>query len=533
MGRTFIRQDAQIRASRTYDDTIAPTEAAFETNPVNIEENLNHLRSQISNLMDNQAGDWFTDLITPSALDTGSQRGVNDLNTDLHAVEKKRVLVSAASLADHVVGGSDNFVILTTAKLPPNTTAAVGAVTTEGTVCAAHGGSFGSHSLTEVAGGTAIAPKNIVAVTNGSTRDPVLDSSGKVIYGLLQVESGVTDGVTITDTTTTRAQVSFVVINATGDDLEACAAGDIQGQTVNFVYTERKALLNLTEQDFLRGAVTDLPSTSTVSRQAAYTNQGATPVDVVTNSVLDLEGAGLTWSIRDDLEAALFVITEGSAGGTTELAIEAGVDTFRCDAILNDFDNGAKFDTGAAGTTIDIGVTGANALTSGGALAINTAAAGDLTLGAGGDLIFSDENKAGGSYGTPLNLSDASGEWDTFDTNFGEVSLLNAINQAMASGTQRTKGYGVLTANVSADTDVALTTAGNLDADLPDYSGVGSFVADCDVYLNGEMLRTGADASANHDVYPGTTPANGMLKFEFALAGTGANPDVLCMVVWA
>jgi len=89
-----------------------------------------------------------------------------------------------------------------------------------------------------------------------------------------------------------------------------------------------------------------------------------------------------------------------------------------------------------------------------------------------------------------------------------------------------------LTADVAADTDVANTTAGNLDVDLPDYSGVGTFVDDCDVYLNGELLRNGADAAANHDVYPGTTPAVGMLKFEFALKGTGAKPDQLCMVVW-
>lgn len=531
MGRTFIRQDAQIRQSVTYDDTITPTEAAFETNPTNLETDLNNIRSQLSNLIDVQAGNWYDDINAPSALDAGSQRGVNDLNTDLHALERKRVLVQAISLADVTVGGSDNFVILGAGELPPNTTAAVGAVTTTGTVVAAHGGTFGTHALDEVSGGTAISPKNIVGVVSGSNRDPILDSSGKVIYGLLQGESGLTDGTTITDTTTTRVQVSFVVINAAGDDLEACAAGDIQGQTVNFIFTERKALEDLTEQEFLKGASVDVPGASTINRQVAYDNQGTTAVNLTTNATLDLEGAGLVWKIRDDLEADLFVITEGSAGGTSEVQLAAAVDTFNVDAVVNDFLNGASFDTGAAGTTIDIGVTGANAITSGGALALNTAAAGDLTLGAGGDLIFSDENKAGGSYGTPLNLSDASTEWDDFETAFGEVSLLNAMVQAY-NRSSRTKGYAVVTSNVSADTDVANTTAGNLDADLPDYSGVGSFVDDVDVYLNGELLRNGANAAANHDVYPGTTPAVGMLKFEFGLHGTGGNPDQLCMIVW-
>ena len=61
---------------------------------------------------------------------------------------------------------------------------------------------------------------------------------------------------------------------------------------------------------------------------------------------------------------------------------------------------------------------------------------------------------------------------------------------------------------------------------------MGTFVDDCDVYLNGELLRNGANAAANHDVYPGTTPAQGMLKFEFTLRGTGTKPDQLCMIVW-
>jgi hypothetical protein len=54
-----------------------------------------------------------------------------------------------------------------------------------------------------------------------------------------------------------------------------------------------------------------------------------------------------------------------------------------------------------------------------------------------------------------------------------------------------------------------------------------------DVYLNGILLRNGANSGSNHDVYPGTTPANGDLKFEFNLKGGGAKNDVITMVVWA
>ena len=302
MAIQLLDQETQIRRTfpvSSYGDAVAPTEAAFETNPTNLMDDLNNIRSQLHNLLKDQAGNWYDDLNVPSTLETGTQRGVNDLNTDLHAVEKKRVLRDVHNLTDVSVGGSDNFVILGTGELPANTTAAVGAVTTLGTVCAAHTGTFGQHALDEVAGPHALNPLNLCEIVDGSTRDPIL-SDGRKVYGLLQTETA-TDGHTITDTTTTRAQISFVRQNATGDDLEACPAADIQGSTINYATRERVRLEDLNEHDFLSGAVVDVGAGSgTITRQTAYTNQGTTPVDVVTNSTLDLEGAGLEWTIRDD-----------------------------------------------------------------------------------------------------------------------------------------------------------------------------------------------------------------------------------------
>ena len=209
MSRTFVRQDTQIRKSDVYDDTIAATLANFETNPVNLEEDLNTIRSQLHNLLKNQAGNWYDDLNVPVTLDTGSQRGVNDLNSALHLIEKKRVLRDVYNLTDITVPATQNYVILTLAQLPANTTAAVGAVSTLGTVVAAHGGVFGSHSLTEVAGPNAVSPKNLMQIVDGATRDPIL-SSGRIVYGLLQTENA-TDGHTMTGTTPNRAQISFEI----------------------------------------------------------------------------------------------------------------------------------------------------------------------------------------------------------------------------------------------------------------------------------------------------------------------------------
>jgi hypothetical protein len=47
-----------------------------------------------------------------------------------------------------------------------------------------------------------------------------------------------------------------------------------------------------------------------------------------------------------------------------------------------------------------------------------------------GSFQFEDAYIAGSTYGTAFVLADTSGEYDTFETNFGEVSLINALNQS-------------------------------------------------------------------------------------------------------
>lgn len=506
---TKVRQDPQIYSSDTYTDSTAPSLANFETNPVHLEDDLNNIRSQLHNFLNVQTGNWYDDLVTPSALESGAQRGINDLNSALHAVEKKRVLRCVYGLNSiSIAGAGDTFDILGTGELPGNTTAALGAVTTLGTVVAAHGGTFGTHSLAEVAGSTAISPKNLVQIVNSTTRDPILDGQDR-IYGLLQAESGLADGGTITDTTTTRVQISFVKVS--GNDLVAISSGAMDGVTYDYCYTERVRLEDLNEADFLGGANVDVPAGSTVTRQVGYDNQGTTPVDLTTNATLDLEGAGLTWAIRDDLEAELFAVVEGSAGGTSQVRIAAGVDTFNVDAVANDFANGASFDT--SGTAIQVAET---------AGVIERAA--DLRIyasGASAELLLDDSFlTAEGTWtgpGVPLSASTA--EVADYVTNFGDgTSLMEAINTAFEAGADPTFTRAVLGANVAADADVGGpgTAANNLDVNLPDGMTVGTFTDNHALYYNGVLLRPGANAAANQDYYPGTTftPGDVEIKFE-------------------
>jgi hypothetical protein len=639
MARTRITQSALIYASDAYDDTIAPSLANFETNPINAEEDFNNVRSMLSELRDVQAGNWYDALVAPATLEAGAIRGVQNINDALHLVEKKRVLSCTWNLTDiavpasasaaatltnatnflntetvtidgkiytfqtaltdvdgnvqigatvalshenlrrainldgvagtdyaasmtlhstvsatdgatttvvtaktpgtagnaiavseatatgswgaaNLAGGAGDVVILGAGELPSNTTAAVGAVTTLGTVVAAHGGTFGQHALSEVAGSTAISPKNLMQIVDGDSRDPIL-SGGRQVYGLLQGESGVTDGATITDATTTRVQVSFVRINATGDDLEAAPATDIGAATVNYCSVTRVRFEDLAEDNFLGGASIDVPAGTTVTRQVGYDNQGTTPVDLTTNATLDLEGPGLVWAVRDDLEAILFRVVEGSAGGTSEFQLGSDVDVFNVDAIVNDFANGARIDT--AGERIDIGE---NAGT------IESTGANDLTLLGAGELLLDDGNQVGSTWVQTggVKLSDTTAEWDAFEVAFGETSLLDAIVQA-SQVVNRTRVDAIVTANVAADNDVnGPGGANNLDVDLPAYDQV-TFLTDVDAYVNGVMLRNGVNAAADQDVSPGTSPAAGDLRFAFPLKGTGTKTDVLTVVV--
>lgn len=412
-----------------------------------------------------------------------------------------------------LVGGTGDAKVLLLGELPSNTTAAIGAVTTLGTVAANNAG-FPNINLAEVAGSTAISPKNLAQIVDGSTRDPIL-SSGRRIYALFQTESA-TDGSTMTGTTPNRAMLSFVRINATGDDLELCPASDIAGKTVNYCSVTRKALESLTEQDFLTGAEVDIPSASTVTRQLGYDNQGTTPVDLTTNATLDLESAGIAWRIRDDLQANLFSIIEGSAGDTSEIEFGSDVDVFDNDAQLNDFLQGVRLDTG--GQRINIGET---------AGLIESTSTNDLRILGAGELYLDDGNQTGSTWAQTagIKLSDTTQEWDDFEAKYGEVSLLNAIVQ----GDERNpKTYSIVNTTVNEDTDVSLAD-GNVDVAFPDMS-LGVFTTDYDVFLNGSLLRPGANAAANHDYYPGTTLVTAaQLKFEFKVK----SGDVICVIPYA
>lgn len=508
----LIRQDEQIRKSTTYDDTIASGLTALVTNAVVLEDDLNSLRSQVKRILGTT--NWY---------DALSSRSLATVDTDLADIEAKKVLFRTEVLTDITVPSSQNWKILSVASSEAPSQVAAVASTVVGAVVvqsALSGAGFNVHELIEVAGQNAISPKNICTVRDASTGQAI-QSSGRDVYALIQYESTGTDNAAFNDTSSgNRVKLSFVRQNSGFSDLEAVPVADIENKAINYAYVRRINFDAIPEDAFITdGEFTDMNASVDVTLDRAIDNQGSTAVSQSTDINIEIADTRV-WAFKDDAAATLFSIT-ANAPGTSTVEVAAATDNFVSSSAANNFVEGASFDTG--GTPLRIGVTAGY---------FDTASA-DLGIRAGGELYLDDSNQAGSTWAQTagIKLSDTSAEWDDFETAFGEVSILRAIYLAQAGGgVTRSKAVAAVTsATVTANTNV--TGAGgspNIDLQLPDYSGV-TFVTDVDVYLNGQLMRNGANSSANYDVYPGDTPANGDLKFEFKLK----SGDVITMVIYA
>ena len=425
-------------------------------------------------------------------------------------------------------GGTGDVKVLSQASSEtPTETAAVNAGTANGAVVATLTTDVGQFSLTSVSGPNTISPKNLVIVRDATTGQPLQNGNGKDIFGLIQAESGVVDGDAFNDTNH-QVQISFVAENITGDALEHVSAAYTGGKTVNYSYVRRINLDSIPETAFLSGVFIDQSAASTdVTLDRAIDNQVGPATQTDRN--IDWQITDTFYTAFEDSTGVRKLLKIFPASGNDSLTVDADTITFTNPTNATTFTNGVFFDT--SGTTIEVGVT-AGEINSAATLTLASQSASNIRLNSASEIYLDDSNQTSSTWTDTngIKLSDTTAEWDNFKTAFGEVSLLNAIYQARSGS--RVKGVAVLTTNVSANTNVTGVGGGaNLDATLPAYLSA-NFVTMVDVYLNGVLLRNGANSAANHDVYPGDTPANGDLKFEFNLKG-GSKPDVLTSIIWS
>lgn len=517
--RTFLRQDTQLRNSDLYDDAVAAG-STMESAPASLQDDLNSVRSQLRRLVFADApGDWFSDVPTVNA----KKRALSQLSADLDDIEEKRVLFRTQVLTDVSVPAGQSFVVLSVAGgEAPTEVAAISAQQDGALVAVLAAGAFAAQALDEVAGANALSPKNLLVIRDASTGQP-LQSAGKDVFGLLQAESGVVDG-DVFDDVSKRVQISFVRENAAGDDLEAVPAADIGGTAINYAYVRRIRFDSIPEEAFLAGSFVDAAAIVDVTLDNAIANQ---PGAASQNRDID-------WNISDGF--ALAFTADAGARDLFLLAPSLGGDTAQLNLDTLDINNVNPVDLAeglivdSAGTPLGIGVTPGQ-IDSASGLTLRSGGAGDLLLASAAALAIEDANKAGSSFTTALQLSASAQEWSDYESEFGEVSLLQALVRAKTDRAHD-KAVSVVTgANIPADTNVTGAGASpNLDTPLLDYSGK-DFVSEVNVYLNGTLLRNGADALAAHDVYPGDNPATGDVKFEFSLRG-GPKPDVITMEVF-
>ncbi len=469
------------------DDTLLPSN--HDANAVDLADTLNYMASQFADILGET--NWY-DAPDASIATIWAKT----------FLDEKFALRRVWSLTDVTVPASQNYMIMTAANIP-NNNKAIGS-TVLGLITAQHAGTFGSsHSLAEVAGNTAINPKNMLGVVDGATGDQILAADGRVIWALLQHESGATDDAAFTNTTPERAQISFVKVNSTNDDLIAVPVADIENKVVNLAYVERKVLDTFTEQDFLiEQSFVDLASAgATVTLDQAIDNQGATPATQATNISIRINDS-VSWDFEtSDGARNLLQIAPAVAGDEIEINVDTLDINVGASGIV-DIDNGITVDSG--GQSINLGTTTGQIDST--VLQVR-ATAGNLDLESSADVRFKTVRET-----TELPLDDATAGAISALPGGPHASISAAIKAAMDSGYKPVTKRYVFAANFAQDANVPAATL-DLTAYQMDWA-TGSPPTTLYLFLNGRILD-GADAINQGDAYPGTTPASGDLKFSF------------------
>jgi hypothetical protein len=509
MAVSLVRLE-QIRKTDDPDDTLTGTQVeGVESSAVDHLDFLKGVLSQFKRIIHgDDSGNWFDDIAdvftTPASLKALHARAT---------LEGKNVLANRANLTDITVTTSQNWMELTGSNKPDKNIAIAGSAL--GAVTAQLVGAIGSHSLTEVSGSNTLRPKNLVNVFDGATGDAIL-SSGRRVYGLLQVGSAATDGNPFGNTSSDdQGQLSFVRANATYDDLEACPVADIEGKAIVYTFSWRESVADLPEE-FFRGDLesADPQAGVTVSLDSAYDGGYLMTVD---GTDVDIRLADTkSWVFRAGTGSALVTITRNdSTGDEVQLDVDILDVNNATDA---NFLNGALFDTG--GTTINVGVTAGQIDAT--ALELE-ATTGDLSLVAADDISFKTVRES-----TALPLDDATA---------GKISTL--FSQSFASISAAIKYAGE---HGGVDMSLKVTTLGSNYAQGDNIPGavqnVTTYPIDMNtpggvkqlVFLNGRLLL-GGNGSTKNDVYVGTTAADGDIKVDFVKGvKTG---DVIISVVLA
>lgn len=511
MARTFVDQPTQVFHSDLYDDTLVAG-PSLQVSASNLEDDLNAIRSQIRQILwAGVSGSWYDAITAPSG--SNSARGLNTINTDLSDLEQKRFLFRRQNLnIVNIATGSVFAQLSSSLGTAPASFAAVGISFATGSVVASlASGTYGSANIDQVSGSSVLTPRNLVIVRDAYNGSHLTGGNGRDIYGLLQAEFGVASGDTFNDVSK-RTQITFVkeVVTNSTSSLVFATPFEVGGRAIQYSYVSRVALDDIPEDAYLSNTIFLDPLESVsgsfakfsdITLQNAISNQVGTVL--MTNNIAIQIAAGFSWAYSSGSQNLWNLVSSNSGNS---LNVNVNLLGFYTTSPAT-FQQGISVATGS--TEIDVGVTPGY---------INTLTGSNLTLKAGQTLGLSDFYGGTSTYlGGVIPFATSSLEWNNFASDYGnQTSILGALHflsQSLSSSITRNRFNAGVKINVSPDVNITFPT--NLDAQLGNYFG-RNFISDIEIYLNGILCLPGTSLSPN-DVYPGTSPATGDLKFPMKL----------------
>ena len=524
MSRTFVSQPTQVFNSELYNDHLS-NGSQLSSSAVNIQDDLNGIRTQVKLLLYGnqfQSGSfWYDNVVTITSGSTNyTGRGLigsGGVDGGLVKVENKGFLYRLEHTGTIFVSASQNWVRLERDELPPQ-------VFTYGDVI--YGVPVGKlqsvynlHSFALSSGSHYLYPKNMVLVSTASSGQALhsVTNGDREIFGLLQVQSASVDGNSFTGSLTglpDSGQMSFVCQNAAGTALVAVPVAEIAGKRLQYAYNTRTGYTSIPEdawvtqfQDFDTAvSATNLESAIQAQGGTAFTGSFSVDWLIQTNQHVSFR-SGTSTIFRIDV----------NGGGS----IVSNVDNFNINNVNTvNFTKGASFNT--ASNFINVGVTSGQIDASG---SLTLRAVNALLVLTGQGITFADAFNAASTHTGSIPFSTSSGDWTSYQTNFGDLSLLAALNRVgervsgiagSISGSSRiATGVAVVTASITALTNLT-TLAGskNLSGSLPAYTP-STFDGKTIIYLNGIRQYQGS----TNDVVPGTSSSLGDLKFTYDVRG--------------
>lgn len=158
----------------------------------------------------------------------GDAKGGGNYPSLMDFLNQKLVTVAPFSETDIVVSAAQFALVDSTVT---SGTIAIGGSssneTTGGVVAASLAGAVGTADTTAINDGLGNVT-NLVEVRDASSHDPILDTNGRKVYGLLQAASTVADGDAIGASGSENLQVSFIVIAADGTMTLTAVNGTIE-----------------------------------------------------------------------------------------------------------------------------------------------------------------------------------------------------------------------------------------------------------------------------------------------------------------